>query len=139
MLELKRQKLKVILLVTVYCLLFTVLGGCTHLKETTKSILAISTKDIENARGQAIIKIVDCDYSICYQKVQDILTDMGSYIYAKKPDLIAVYISEADTTPAGIFFKDIGQTKTQLEIASPSTDTKEYLATRIFEEIGEGI
>ena len=106
--------------------------GCACLKEGLKGFLAVSTKEIENARDKAIVKIVDYDYNSCYQKVEAKLAAIGSYIYAQRKDLIAVYISSTDTTPAGIFFKEINKQKTQLEIVSPAADTKEYLAAKIF-------
>ena len=110
--------------------------GCASLKERVKEgakqFLAISTKEIENVRDEAIVRIVDCDYSSCYERVQQRLAAIGSYIYAREKDLIAVYISETDTTPAGIFFKEIDGQKTELAIASPAKDTKEYLAENIF-------
>ena len=106
--------------------------GCATVKQAAKGFLAISTKEIEEAREQAIIKIVDYDYTSCYQKVKERLKQIESYIYAQRDDFIAVYISKTDTTPAGIFFKQIDQQKTQVEIASPAADTKEYLAEKIF-------
>lgn len=108
------------------------LWGCASLKEGTKGFLSLSTTDIEVSRGEAIVKIVDYGYEDCYGKVEKALTEAGSYIYAKRKDLIAVYASSADTTPAGIFFKKIDGQKTQLEIASPAKDTREYLADKIF-------
>ena len=113
-----------------YCVIG--LLGCACLKEGAKGFLAISTKDIENARDKAIVRIVDYDYSSCYQRVEDRLIRIGSYIYAKDEDLIAVYISGTDTTPAGVFFKEIDKQKTELSITSPAKDTKEYLAEKIF-------
>ena len=108
------------------------LSGCATVKEAAKGFLAISTKEIEETRDQAITKIVDYDYTSCYQKVEARLNQIESYIYAQRDDFIAVYISKTDTTPAGIFFKQIDKQKTQVEIASPATDTKEYLAEKIF-------
>ena len=90
-------------------LIYWILGliGCACLKETIGGFFGISTKEIENVRDKAIVKIVDYDYASCYQKVEARLSEIGSYIYAKRKDLIAVYIAEPDTTPAGIFFKQI--------------------------------
>lgn len=113
-----------------YCIIG--LLGCACLKAGAKEFLAISTKDIENSRDRAIVKIVDYDYDSCYQKVEERLIEIGSYVYAKRKDLIAVYISSTDTTPAGLFFKEIDKQKTELSIASPAADTKEYLADKIF-------
>ena len=106
--------------------------GCASLKEGIKQFLAISTKEIENVRDEAIVRIVNCDYSSCYKKIEERLAEIGSHIYARRQDLIAVYISQTDTTPAGIFFKEIDEHKTELAIASPAKDTKEYLAENIF-------
>ncbi len=108
------------------------LAGCACFKEGIKGSLGISTKEIEKARDKAIVKIVDYDYFSCYRMVEERLFEIGSHIYAKKEDLIAVYISQTDTTPAGIFFKEVDRTKTELSIASPASDTKEYLAEQIF-------
>ena len=123
------RRLLVIVLLS-FCL--TSLLGCACIKEATRGFLGISTKEIENARDKAIVKIVGYDYSSCYKIVEARLTEIGSYTYAKRDDLIAVYISPTDTTPAGIFFKEINKRKTQLEIVSPAADTKEYLAQKIF-------
>lgn len=106
--------------------------GCASLKEGTRQFLAISTRDIENSRSAAIAATVEYAYADCYQMVEDRLVEIGSYIYARRKGLIAVYISSTDTTPAGVFFEEIDAQKTRLEIASPAADTKEYLAEKIF-------
>jgi len=123
---------KLILVVALLGYSITALAGCTCLCNSLKGFLAVSTKEIEHVRDKAIVKIVDYDYKSCYQQVEQRLIEIGSYIYAKRKDLIAVYISLTDTTPAGVFFKEIDKQKTQLEITSPSKDTKEYLAQKIF-------
>ena len=123
------RRILVIILVS-YCIIG--LLGCACVKEGFRGFLGISTKELENARDKAIVKIVDYDYSSCYKIVEARLAEIGSYTYAKRKDLIAVYISPTDTTPAGVFFKEIDKRKTQLEIATPAADTKEYLAEKIF-------
>ncbi|MGD9015390.1 MAG: hypothetical protein PVI33_05155 [Candidatus Omnitrophota bacterium] len=113
-----------------YCLV--VLAGCASLKQGIRGFLGISTKEIENARVQAIVKIVDYDYASCYKMVEARLAEIKSYIYTRRADLIAVYISQTDTTPAGVFFREVDNQKTEIAIASPASDTKEYLADKIF-------
>jgi len=113
-----------------YCVI--TLAGCAGLKQGIRGFLGISTKEIENSRDQAIVKIVDYDYSSCYKMVEVRLAEIESYIYTRRRDLIAVYISPTDTTPAGVFFREIDNQKTELAIASPASDTKEYLADKIF-------
>lgn len=124
--------MKRILIIGLLLFLIFEVCGCAGIKEGFKGFLGISTKDIEGVREKAIVKIVDYDYATCYQRVEARLTEIGSYIYAKDDDLIAVYISKTDTTPAGVFFKKVDENKTQLEITSPAQDTKEYLAEKIF-------
>ena len=110
----------------------TVFGsGCACLKGGFKGFLGISTEEIENARDEAIVKIVNRSKSDCYKMTEARLGQIGSHIYAKEENFIAVYISQTDTTPAGIFFKQIGEGKTQVEISSPASDTKEYLAEKL--------
>lgn len=107
------------------------LVGC-GLKQKTKGFLGISTREIEAVRDKAIVKIVDYDYDTCYQMVEEKLSEMDSYIYTRRKDFIAFYISWTDTTTAGIFFKEIDKQKTQLELTCPVVDKKEYLAEKIF-------
>jgi len=107
-------------------------AGCACLKEGTRGFLGISTREIENARDKAIVRIVDYDYNSCFKMVEARLAEIESYIYTKRRDLIAVYISPTDTTPAGVFFREVDGQKTELSIASPAADTREYLAEKIF-------
>jgi len=75
------------------------------------------------------------DYSACLAKVKDILKkDEEAYIYSQDPQnkMLALYVSETDTTPVGIFFTEAGKEKTVIEISSPSTYAKELVAKKIF-------
>ncbi len=108
------------------------LVGCGCLRHGIRGFLGISTKEIENARDKAIVKIVDYDYNSCYKMVEEELSEIDAYVYTRRKDLIAVYISSTDTTTAGIFFKEIDKQKTQVEIACPASSKKEYLAEKIF-------
>jgi len=130
----QRSPLKLILLSTIYYLLSTALLGCATIKETAKGIAGVSTKVLEVGRKDAIIKTFNYDYDACYNKVVDILKHIGAYIYAKdrKKQMIAIYVSETDTTPVGLFFKVIDTNNTQIEISSPSTYAKEFIARDVF-------
>ncbi len=108
--------------------------GCATVKETAKGIAGVSTKVLEDARKDAVIKKFNYDYNTCYNKVEGILTQIGAYIYAKdnKKQMIAIYVSEADTTPVGLFLKAIDANNTQIEVSSPSTYAKEFIAKSVF-------
>ena len=100
--------------------------GCASLGHRVRGFLGISTKGIENARDKAIVKIVDYDYNSCYKMVEKRLSEIDAYVYVRRKDLIAVYISSTDTTTAGIFFKEIDKQKTQVEISCPAPGKKDY-------------
>jgi hypothetical protein len=108
--------------------------GCAALKETCKGFLGISTQAVEDARGEAITRTFGYDYNTTYTKVKAALKEISAYIYADNPKkkLIAVYVSETDTTPAGVFLKEIDATHTQIEVSSPSTSAKEAVAKDVF-------
>ena len=119
------------ILIFAFCILN--LFGCASLKEGTRGILGISTKILEDERPDAIKKTYNYDYNTCFKKVADFLKEKGSYIYTQDPgrELLALYVSEEDTTPVGVFFKEIDAQNTQVEISSPSTYAKELIAQRI--------
>jgi len=108
--------------------------GCASIKEAARGFAGISTKALEESRKDAIRKTFNYNYSACYDKVKAALQETGSYIYAqsKNKRMIAVYVSESDTTPVGIFLKMTGRNKTQIEISSPSTYGKETVAKNVF-------
>lgn len=117
------------------------LSGCTTIKEMGKGFAGVSTQVLEDKRKDALKKSFALGYNDCYVKVKDILNmkDRESYIYsedsAKK--MIAIYVSQADTTPVGIFFSEEVGGSTLIEISSPSTYAKEEIANRIFTGIDQ--
>jgi hypothetical protein len=50
----------------------------------------------------------------------------------KSKNLIAIYVSEDDTTPVGIFFKVLDNTRTQVSVSSPSKFAQELISGKIF-------
>lgn len=108
-------------------------SGCATVAENAKCIAGISTKTLEKNRKSAVIKTINHDYFICYTRSLDILKRIGAYVYVQdiKKHMIAVYISEIDTTPVGLFFKEIDKDSTQVEVSSPSTYAKEFIAAKL--------
>lgn len=123
------------LIITCY-LLSTVLLGCATVKEVAKGFAGVSTQVLEEKRKDALKKSFALDYNSCYVEVKDILKEKGkeSYIYADdvKKKMLGIYLSETDTTPVGIFFTEEAKGQTLVEVSSPSTYAKEYIANRIF-------
>lgn len=123
-------------LTTTFYILSTVLLGCATIKEMGKGFAGISTKVLEDKRKDALKKSFTLDYNSCYSKVKDILNKKGkeSPIYAQdsRKKMIALYLSQTDTTPIGIFFTEETKNKTLIEVSSPSIYAKEFIAKNIF-------
>lgn len=126
------------------------LSGCSMVKEMGKGVAGVSTQVLEDKRPDALKKSFALSYNDCYAKVREILTkgvsvtkdvsDKGTdlpYIYSEDPSkkMIAIYLSEADTTPVGIFFIALDAANTTVEISSPSVYAKEEIANKIFKGI----
>lgn len=126
-----------LLLFCIFSIVFFSFSGCANLKEAVKGVAGISTNEVEKSRPGAIKKDFNLTYEICYDKVLKILKKIGAYVYAadKSKNLVAIYVSEEDTTCAGIFFTEIGANNTQVEVASPSTYAKELIAGKLFKQM----
>ncbi|PIP21264.1 MAG: hypothetical protein COX40_00225 [Candidatus Omnitrophica bacterium CG23_combo_of_CG06-09_8_20_14_all_40_11] len=122
-----------------YCSI--VLLGCATLWEGAKGLAGVSTRALEDNRKSAITKTFNYDYFTCYTKSLDILKHMNAYIYMQsiKKHMIAIYVSEQDTTPVGLFFKEIDATNTQVEVSSPSTYAKEFISGKVFSVLDKKI
>lgn len=127
-----------------FIVLCCMLSGCATIEEMGKGFAGVSTQVLEDKRKDALKKSFNLSYNDCYAKVKDILTNnklnKGAdlpYIYAEDPKkkMIAAYLSEADTTPVGIFFTEESARNTIIEISSPSIYAKEELANRVFKGI----
>jgi hypothetical protein len=113
------------------------LAGCATLKEAARGFAGISTKALEENRKDALKKDFPYDYKTCYDKAKKFISESESYIYDEDAGkkMIAIYLSEEDTTPVGIFFKEITSNSTQVEVSSASTFAKEFIAGKLFKAL----
>ncbi len=110
-------------------------SGCATPGNIWKTLLGVSTQEVEDFRATASVKVFDYDYKTCYEKTEGLLKKMPFVsIYTKNDAMIAVNYINPDTTPVGIFFKSVDPARTQVEVSSPSTPTKEWVAKNIFSE-----
>ncbi len=125
------QKLKHLIC---YLLFVISMSGCATLWEGAKGIVGVPTKVLEDNRKFALTQTFNYDYFTGYTTTLDILKRMDTYIYLEniKKRMIAIYVSQEDTTPVGLFFKEIDATHTQIEVSSPSTYAKEFIAGKVF-------
>lgn len=113
------------------------MSGCATVIESAKGIAGTSTRALEKSRKNAITRTFNYDYSACYAKTLEILKHINTYIYKRsiKKHMIAVYVSEEDTTQVGIFFKEIDASHTQIEVSSRSTYAKETISSTLFSSL----
>ncbi len=116
--------------------LFTALavsGCCTTPREMLKIAIGNSTRSIEQARPNSLTKVVGYDYGTCYVKTETLIKKIPNLsIYAKNEDMIALYYTEVNVTPVGVFFTEMDPNHTRVEIASESPDAREYVAKSVF-------
>ncbi len=108
------------------------LGGCASLKEGARGFAGVSTRALEEFRNEAAVKEFVMEYDACYNKASKILTRIGTYAYARRRDMIAVYLSETDTTPVGVFLTQLGPAHTRLEVSSPSSFARDKVSGVLF-------
>jgi len=106
------------------------ISGCATVTEGARGVAGLSIKVLEDNRKDAIKKEYNLDYKTCFKKAKDVLIEKGAYIYyiSIKKHCLAVYVSTSDTTPVGLFFKEIDASNTSIEFSSPSTYAKELIA-----------
>ena len=110
-------------------------SGCgVGMKESLRGFTGVSTKILEDNLPGADSKEFDLAYDVAYSRVQKVIKEIKAYIYSvdKSKNLIAIYVSEEDTTPVGIFFKGSDNAKTRVLISSPSKFAKELISGKIF-------
>jgi len=114
------------------CLVIWVLG-CAGLVESTRGILGVSTKVLEDGRKNAIKKLYPADYAMCKKTVDGVLADNKAYVYSSNESkkMVAFYLSDSDTTPVGVFFIVKGDALTEVSVSSPSRYAKELIADKI--------
>lgn len=109
------------------------LAGCCAPQEIWRVAAGTSTTGIENARRNALVKVLGYDYGTCYVKTEELVKKIPKVsIYAKTEGMIAVYYNAVNNTPVGIFFTEVDQSHTKVEVASQSYDAKTYIARSVF-------
>ncbi len=126
--------MKNIIVVSVLCLFMCGCSTCGNVN-VWREVTGTSTKGVEAARVDAMKKILDYDYKTCYEKVEACLKKMPYVsVYYKDKGMIAIYVTNPNTTSVGIFFTETDSGHTQVDVSSESTPTKEWVANSIFSE-----
>lgn len=109
------------------------LCGCVSLGEKVHGVLGTSIREIEASRVKSVKLTVPGSYDTAYDDVLAELKKEGRYIYRqeRKEGLIAFYMSNENTTVAGVFLRELEGEKTEIEIASPSSFSRNILREKL--------
>jgi len=123
--------------IPVILFLAILLSGCAGVREVCKGVAGVSTKILEDTRKDSLSKVIKYDLITCHNRIKSILKEAGSYIYADdlSKDMLALYVSEEDTTPVGVFLTQRSKGSTLVEVSSPSTYGKEKIAKLLFDNL----
>jgi len=92
---------------------------------------------LEVNREGSIKKEFNLNYSTCDKSIREFIKDSEITIYSQDQaqKFIAIYAGPVDFTPVWIFFNEIDNQNTEIEISSPNSKVKEEMSKKIFKAI----
>jgi hypothetical protein len=115
------------------------LSSCSILDGTVevgKTLWGSSTRALEEARVRAVTKTYDKPYWDCVRSTIDVIKKTGWLIFKKdeiKGYIVVMHVKGCvNTTEIGIFFDELSDNQTRIEISSLSTNAKRKVAKRLF-------
>ncbi|MBF0490872.1 MAG: hypothetical protein HQL15_09750 [Candidatus Omnitrophica bacterium] len=109
--------------------------GCTGLKDVPKSIWGSSTRVLEEKRINALTKTYDKGYWECIRTASAVAKK--KYVIFKKDEVRGLMVimgipGSVNTTEVGVFFVELNDHQTRIELSSLSTNAKRLLAKGLF-------
>ena len=116
--------------------MIVILSGCSTVGEVSKTIWGSSTRVLEQERINALTKVYDKDYWTILKTAVTYLENKG-YIVFKKDEVRGVLIvmgvpGAVNTTEVGVFFVELNDNQTRVELTSLSTNAKRLLSNSLF-------
>lgn len=111
-----------------------------------------STRALEKARKEAVSETFACSLEACFQRVMTLdrsgarekgkSSQAGLFdVFLKDPVRGMIVVmrvpGQVDTTEVGIFFQEIDERKTRVEISSLSSRAKRTVARRVFADLAD--
>ena len=111
-------------------------SGCVSLTDIPKTIWGSSTRALNKARVNALTKTYDKGYWDCIKAAVDVIQRKHLELFKNddiRGEMIVMRVPGAvDTTEVGVFFTEVSDTQTRIEIASLSTNAKRLLGKILF-------
>ena len=107
--------------------------------EISKTVWGSSTRALEKARVNGIIKTYDAPLGRCYDEVLKAVGEAEYEVFINnksKATIVVMGIKGAvNTTEVGIFFSEISDTQTKIYISSLSSNAKRIVAEAVFPKL----
>ena len=131
--------MRFILIVAIVCLCSscdTLNNGVDNIVEVGKTIWGSSTRALEAARDKAITKTYDKSYWDCVRSAISVVGKKKWVIFKKdeiKGYMVVMGVKGCvNTTEIGVFFDELSDTQTRIEVSSLSTNAKRKVAKILF-------
>jgi hypothetical protein len=124
-------------------LLFVVFifSGCATIVEAPKSVIGISTMDVEKVRASAATGIFQGDFTGIYDAVLAVAKENNYYVFSQdevRGVIVLMNIpSYVDTTEVGIFISPVKSNEFKVEVSSRSSPAREDVAKVILGKLEE--
>lgn len=117
------------------------ISGCAQTAEFSKTVWGSSTRSLEKARVNALVRNYDQSVSRCYDEVIKASEESKFQIFIDnkpKATIVLMGITGAvNTTEVGIFFSELADGQTKVYISSLSSNAKRIVANKIFAHLDE--
>ncbi len=123
------------------CFLLSVVffAGCASPMEISKTIWGSSTRSLEKARVNGIVKTYNQPVSRCYDEVLKAVTDAQLKVFiddkAKSTIVVMGIKGSVNTTEVGIFFSETEDHQTKIFVSSLSSNAKRIVADKVFPKL----
>ncbi len=119
-------------------IMIVIFSGCAVIDggiEAGKTVWGSSTRALENARVDAIVRTYDKGYWEVIRAAEEFCKDR--YVIFKKDEIKGYMVimgvkGTVNTTEIGVFFIDINDAQTRVEVSSLSTNAKRIVAKQFF-------
>lgn len=119
--------------------LAVMLSGCAGLKDVPATVWGSSTRVLEDKRGNAMSKTYEKGYWEVFRTAVKVL-EKKRFVIFKKDEVRGLMIvmgvpGAVNTTEVGVFFVELNEQQTRVELTSLSTNAKRRLAKSLFNGI----
>ncbi len=120
-------------------LIVLLLSGCALIKDTPRTIIGYSFRDLESRREGALYQTYEGSLVDCYHAILMIAKEQKYTIYYQNLEKALVVLMDVpgavNTTEVGLFLEVLENGRVKVEIASRSSFAKKTVANAFFDQI----